>query len=280
MSELSRVDRLLYASRLQALVGNHEEAIRFLSEAIELDPSDARLYRYRGHRKLSLRQFGEARADFEESLRLTAGEPDELEYYSQETIEDLVNLVLDQPEEVRPQRILATPEAIEENRRLHKVGLRISNYYHLALSHYFEGDYEAALQAFRSSLAAAFDDDSRIAINDWLYLTLLKLGRFDDAAAHVAALDTSAFEVYERDPYYLKRLRVYKGEVDAEQVLDEAAGNDIGVATSGYGLSVWFASRGEAGRAEQVRQLVLERGNRYGFGYIAAEVESGKAAAV
>ena len=47
-----------------------KEAITAFSKGLALEPFNALLYRHRGHRYISIRQFEEAAADFELSIRL------------------------------------------------------------------------------------------------------------------------------------------------------------------------------------------------------------------
>ncbi len=75
----TNVDSLIWMGRRTAYLGRYREAIDIYSEAIGLHPEDARLYRHRGHRHLSVRELGKAIADLERAAELTEGRMDEVE---------------------------------------------------------------------------------------------------------------------------------------------------------------------------------------------------------
>jgi Flp pilus assembly protein TadD len=53
------IDLMIALGAAQAKVWRYREAIETYTAAIELAPSDARLYRHRGHRYISTRQYSE-----------------------------------------------------------------------------------------------------------------------------------------------------------------------------------------------------------------------------
>ena len=55
-------------------IGNYDQAIAEFSEALELDPNDARAWLGRGKARLAKRDFDRALADFDEALRLDPNE--------------------------------------------------------------------------------------------------------------------------------------------------------------------------------------------------------------
>ena len=59
------VENLIWLGRRTAYVGQYKEAIRIYTQAIKSFPNDARLYRHRGHRFITLRCVDDAIADFE-----------------------------------------------------------------------------------------------------------------------------------------------------------------------------------------------------------------------
>jgi tetratricopeptide (TPR) repeat protein len=64
------VDALLALGLAQAGMMHYREAIATFSRGIELAPDNAMLYRWRGHRYLSVRELDSARADLEHGLAL------------------------------------------------------------------------------------------------------------------------------------------------------------------------------------------------------------------
>jgi len=64
------LDLVLALARAQADLWRYRDAIATYTRGIEAAPSDARLYRHRGHRYISTRQFDRARADLERAAKL------------------------------------------------------------------------------------------------------------------------------------------------------------------------------------------------------------------
>ncbi len=64
------VDRLIQLGLAQSAIRQYREAIATFTRAIGIAPDSAVLYRWRGHRYLSVRQLDSARADLERGLAL------------------------------------------------------------------------------------------------------------------------------------------------------------------------------------------------------------------
>jgi tetratricopeptide (TPR) repeat protein len=64
------VDRIIELGVAQSGARRFREAIRTFTRGLELAPDDARLYRWRGHRYLSVRETDRALADLERAARL------------------------------------------------------------------------------------------------------------------------------------------------------------------------------------------------------------------
>ena len=62
-----------------AYLGDYKKAIKIFSEGIEKFPEDARMYRHRGHRYISLRKLDLAIADLEKAAELIDGKEDRVE---------------------------------------------------------------------------------------------------------------------------------------------------------------------------------------------------------
>ena len=59
----TNADSLIWMGMRTAYLGRYRDAIDIYSKAIGLHPEDARLYRHRGHRYLSVRELGRAITD-------------------------------------------------------------------------------------------------------------------------------------------------------------------------------------------------------------------------
>ena len=61
-------DALIWLGRRNAYLGNYKDAIGIYTEGIQKYPNDARFYRHRGHRLITLRCFDDAIADLRKPL--------------------------------------------------------------------------------------------------------------------------------------------------------------------------------------------------------------------
>ncbi len=237
-------DAIVWLGRRLAYAGRYREAIAVFSDGLESHPDSAKLLRHRGHRFITLRRFDDAIADLARASELARDIDDEIE-----------------------------PDGIpnRENRPLST--LKFNIWYHLGLAHYLRGDFEQALAAYRECLEHSNNPDLLVATTDWLYMTLRRLGR-DNEAKHALESISPDLVVIENDSY-LKRLRLYRGETTADEVLAVAGGEDpdLAIATQGYGVGNWFLYNGERERAREVFEQVTAGSSWAAFGFIAAEAE-------
>ncbi len=237
---------LIWLGRRIAYAGGFNDAVAIYGGGLETYPDSYRLRRHRGHRYISLRRFDEAVADLTEATWLAEGFDDAIE-----------------PDGI-PNR-LNTPLSTD----------KFNIWYHLALAHYLRGDFEAALDAYRSCMEVSNNPDLLVATSDWMYMTLRRLGR-DAEASELLAPITADLGVVENDAYH-RRLLMYKGEVDPADLLDLRAVDDpdvaLNIATQGYGVGNWYLYNGDEERAREVFERIIEGTSWAAFGYIAAEAE-------
>jgi len=72
-------DNIIWYGRRTAYTGDFRSAIEIFSEGIEKFPDDDRMYRHRGHRYISIREFDRAIADLEKASKLIEGRENETE---------------------------------------------------------------------------------------------------------------------------------------------------------------------------------------------------------
>jgi hypothetical protein len=112
-----------------------------------------------------------------------------------------------------------------------------------------------------------------VATTHWLYMTLRRLGRKEEARRTLAAIKDD-LELIENTDYY-KLLMVYKGKLDAATLSNELSQDSGGLsnATIGYGLGNWFLYNGQRAEAKKLFSQVTNGNQWASFGYIAAESE-------
>ncbi len=238
------VDAIIWLGRRTAYLGRYRDAIAIFSDGIERHPDDARLYRHRGHRWITVREFDRAIEDLERAAGLTRGRPDEVE-----------------------------PDGAPNRFNIPRSTLQSNIWYHLGLAHYLKGDFEKALEAYRECMTVSTNDDMIVATADWLYMTLRRLGR-DAEAAEVLESIYPEMEILENEAYH-RRLLMYKGLRSPDGLLADD-GDALQVVTQGYGVGNWHLYNGDTARAEAVFRRVLSHDQWAAFGHIAAEVELGR----
>ncbi len=144
-------------------------------------------------------------------------------------------------------------------------------WYHLGLAHFLNGDFGKALSAYESCLGVSEDDESKVAVSHWLYMTLRRLERLDDAIKVLNNI-IEGMSVEENQSYY-DLLNFYKGQKSTEEifVLDEAS--DLELATLGYGIGCWYLYNDDEAAAKSYFEKIVETKYWPAFGFIAAEAE-------
>jgi tetratricopeptide (TPR) repeat protein len=235
-------DSIIWLGRRLAYLERYRDAIATFSEGIEKHPRDARLYRHRGHRYITVREFDRAIADLQKAADLVRGTPDETE-----------------------------PDGAPNARNIPTSTTQGNIYYHLALAHYLKADYAKSLAAWNEATRLARNDDTRVAVSDWTYMTLRRLGR-DAEARKVLEPITAGLDVMENTAYH-RRLLMYKGEFSPDSLLTPTGTNELQYVTQGYGVANWYLANGDSARGNAILDRLLSTGYWAAFGYIAAEAD-------
>lgn len=235
-------DAIIWLGRRVAYLGRYRDAIDIFTEGVRKHPDDPRMYRHRGHRYITVRRFDEAVQDLQRAAHLMSRLPDAVE-----------------------------PDGQPNARNIPLGTLHGNVWYHLGLAYYLRGEWTRAAYAFRNALAVARNDDSRVSASDWLYMSLRRAGRTDEAAAVLEPI-REGMEIIENDAYY-RRLLMYKGIIPPDSLLNPNGQDAITVATQGYGVGNWYLYNGQPERAEEIFWRVTSAENWAPFGYIAAEAD-------
>lgn len=236
-------DSIIWLGRRTAYLGRYNDAIRIYSEGIEKHPNDARMYRHRAHRYITVRRLDDAIADFERAVTLIRGQPDVVE-----------------------------PDGQPNARNTPTSTLQSNIWYHLGLAYYLKGDFENALRAYREDLKVAKNPDMLVAVSHWLYMTLRRLNRTDEAATVLTSINKD-MDIIENQSYH-RLLLLYKGELKPDDLLKHEGASDLDLVSMGYGVANWHLYNGRRAEAEAVLRRVLGVRNQWAaFGFIAAEAE-------
>ena len=235
-------EAIIWVGRRLGYLWRYNDAIAMFTKGAALHPSNAKFYRHRGHRYLSVRQFAKAQADFEKAAQLIKGQPDEIE-----------------------------PDGAPNPAGKPRSTLQFNIWYHLGLSYYLQGNYAKAYDAYVECMKVSNNDDSVTATSDWMWMTLMRLNRKADAAKVIERI-TPKMDILENGSYH-RRLLMYKGLDKPEALLDTTKADDTTIATQGYGVGNYYFVTGNAAKAREVFQMVTSGGGWNAFGFIAAEAD-------
>jgi len=235
---------IIWLARRYGYLGEYKEAIKTLTIGVQKHSNDARMYRHRGHRFITLRCFDDAIIDLTKAAKLIKGKTDEVE-----------------------------PDGIPNALNTPTSTLQSNIWYHLGLAYYLKGDNKRALDAYRECIKVSKNNDMLAATSHWLYMTLRRLEKNRDAERVLESIDGD-FEVIENADY-LKLLRLYRGEVRPEMLLNEIGekAETLGNASLGYGIGNWYQYTGDRVMAMQIFRRITAGNQWASFGFIAAEAE-------
>lgn len=234
-------DNIIWLGRRIAYTGDYRGAIEAFSEGVEKHPGDARMYRHRGHRYITIREFDRAIADLEKAAELIEG----------------------------------TENEIEPDGAPNELGIPISSlhgniWYHLGLAYYLKHDFENALRAYTNGYNASRNDDNRVSTTHWRYMILCRAGRPRDAKAVLVDI-VPDMNIIENHSYHNLSL-FYKGEMSLDELVGDTEDNPAGSAVM-YGAANWHYCDGQKEQAVAMLEDIVSTNSWAAFGFIAAEAD-------
>lgn len=220
-AEPNNVERIIALGIAQSGARQFREAISTFTRGLKIEPRNAILYRWRGHRFLSIRDFDRALADLNQGAAIDSS----------------------------------------------VYGI----WYHLGILRYLRGEFPAAAEAFRHGLPLAPDARERAGSYDWLWMSLMRAGRVEDARALLQSMPDSVPKNARNA--YGQRLRLYQGRIGPGEVFTPADTDDVAVATLSYGIGNWYLLRKETKRAKEWFERSVQSGGWPAFAFMASEAE-------
>jgi len=234
-------DLLIWYGRRTAYLGRYREAIEIFSEGIRKHPQDPRMYRHRGHRYISIRQFDRAIRDLDRASEMIWGKDDQVE-----------------------------PDGMPNEKNIPVSSLHTNIWYHLGLAHYLKRDLEKAVYAYEKGLEACLNDDMKVAFMHWLYMSLRRMG-LEGRAGKVVEPVHAGMEIIENLAYH-KLCLLYKGDISVAQFSDPEFSDIMNDAVL-YGLGNWYIYHTRREEARDIFQNLIQGKSWASFGHIAAEAE-------
>jgi len=237
----SDADKIIWYGRRTAYTGDYRGAIEIFSEGIEKHPLDARMYRHRGHRYISIREFDRAIQDLEQAAALIEGTENEIE-----------------------------PDGLPNALNIPVSSLHGNIWYHLGLAYYLQQDWDNAYRAYKNGFDSGRNDDNRVSTTHWLYMILQRKGD-PDAAAKVLDVISADMNVIENMSYHNLCL-FYKGELSLAALIGDNEDTSAGAAVM-YGAANWHYYTGDLPQAKEMLEQMLATDGWAAFGVIAAEAD-------
>ena len=233
-------DNIIWLGRRTAYLGRYQEAITIYSKGIALHPTDARMYRHRGHRYISSRAFDQAIIDFENAAALIAGTEDQTE-----------------------------PDGIPNAQNTPVSTLHSNIWYHLGLVYYVKNDLPNAERCYEAGAKVSKNDDMIVSNTHWQYMTFKRLGKEQEANELLSPIKLE-MDIIENGSYH-RLAQMYKGILAVEDL--QSKGGDPSNDAVMYGVGNWYLYNGDSLNARKTYETLLETGNKASFGYIAAEAD-------
>ena len=234
------VDSLIWYGRRTAYLRHFQKAIFIYTEGIKKFPDEARLYRHRGHRYISVREYDKAIQDFKKGVALMKDKPDQIEL-----------------------------DGIPNARNTPISTLKGNIWYHLGLAYYLKGDLKNALWAYQQRETVNTNDDNLVSEGHWLYMIQKRMGLDEEAMASMESIDEE-MDIIENVNYH-KMCLFYKGLLTMEDLKikgDGSSSDDVFL----YGLGNWHLyQQKDTAKAKMYFRRLLDEGNKYSFAYLAAE---------
>lgn len=153
-------------------------------------------------------------------------------------------------------------------------------WYHLGLSHYFLKEFSEAGDAFHHAVETAPSTDERINATNWLYASLRRAGKKEEAAKALEAIPMDMTNTSPHTRFYLNLVRYFQGKMTEAEALppQPPVGNtdqevELPFDTVGYGIANWYLYNGEPKKAQELFHRVMTGHVWVTWGFIGSELE-------
>src|SRR5580700_7903882 len=152
-------------------------------------------------------------------------------------------------------------------------------YYHLGLAHYFLGEFDEAAASFDRARALAKSDDSLIDCSNWLYVSLRRAGKEQQAAQVLTRITPSVTNTEPHLAFYLRLLHFYQGLITEKAVVPmqfeepQSLEDELSFNTVSYGVGNWRFYHHDGPGAAELFQSVVKGEAWNSWGFIGSEVD-------
>ena len=234
-------DAMIWLGRRIAYTGDYHGAIDIFTQGIKKFPEDARFYRHRGHRYISIRQLDNAISDLELASELMINTLNQIE-----------------------------PDGLPNLKNIPLTTTYGNIWYHLGLAHYLKQNWRESLKAFQNGYDLGGNDDNLVSTGHWIFMILSLMGEPEEAAKKLKEIRVD-MNIIENMSYHQLCL-LYKGEISIDQLLS-ANGDNPSSAAVAYGVANYFYYNGNKKKSDELLQNITQGSSWSAFGYIAAEID-------
>ena len=144
-------------------------------------------------------------------------------------------------------------------------------WYHSGVLRFVRGDFGGAADAFARCQQRAPTANELVGSTDWLWMSLARAGRLEEARAALAGLSDTVRAT--PGQAYARRVQLYRGAITPDQVVTPTDTSDITVATLAFGVGNWYLVRRDTAAARYWFERAVASGGWPAFGFMAAEAE-------
>ena len=152
-------------------------------------------------------------------------------------------------------------------------------HYHLGLAHYFLGEFDAAAASFDRARSLANNDDSLIDCSNWLYVSLQRAGKQQQAEQVLARITPAVKNTEPHLYFYLRLLHFYQGKLTEKAVLPQPPAGpadvegELSFNTVSYGVGNWRVYHHDRSGAIDLFKNVIKGEAWNSWGFIGSEQE-------
>lgn len=159
-------------------------------------------------------------------------------------------------------------------------GKNVEAHYHLGLAYYFRAEFDKAASAFQNAVDAAPNTDSLINSTNWLYASLRRANKPDEAAKALAKITPEMNNTEPHTAFYLTLVRFFQGKVNESDAVPEPPAPDntnteteLKFDTIAYGVGNWHLYNGETAKAKEYFERVVKGRVWITWGFVGAEAD-------
>lgn len=152
-------------------------------------------------------------------------------------------------------------------------------HYHLGLAHYFSREFDQSAASFDRARALAKNNDSLIDCSNWLYVSLRRAGKDQEAAQVLTRITPDVKNTEPHLYFYLRLLHFYQGQLTEQAVLPplpagpEDLEGELAFDTVSYGVGNWHLYHHDRSVALVLFKNVVKGEAWNSWGFIGSELE-------